>query len=39
MNRAEKYASRASSAIHLILEQVPYFEVAGRPSTIRLQEA
>jgi hypothetical protein len=35
----EQYAGRASSGIQLILEQVPYFEVSGRPSTIRLRES
>lgn len=33
----EQYAGRASSGIQLVLEQVPYFEVGGRPSTIRLK--
>lgn len=33
----EQYAGRASSGIELILAQVPYFEVGGRPSTIRLR--
>jgi restriction system protein len=33
----EQYAGRASSGIQLILERVPFFEVAGRPSTIRLR--
>jgi restriction system protein len=35
----EQYSGRASSGIQLVLEQVPYFEVSGRPSTIRLREA
>ncbi len=35
----EQYAGRASSGIQLVLEQVPYFEVSGRPSTIRLRGA
>lgn len=34
----EQYAGRASSGIELILAQVPYFEVGGRPSTIRLRQ-
>jgi hypothetical protein len=33
----EQYAGRASSGIQLVLQQVPYFEVGGRPSTIRLR--
>lgn len=35
----EQYAGRASSGIQLVLAEVPYFEVVGRPSTIRLRQA
>lgn len=32
----EKYPKRFSSAVFLVLEQVPIFEVFGRPKTLRL---
>lgn len=34
----DQYAGRASSGIELILAHVPFFEVSGRPSSIRLRD-